>query len=271
MSDHWNYYSAFWNRLGPPLRPPAETAAIYRKAIAARDGRVMLYGVTPELAGIGRQQVAVDGSEGMVRNTWPGDTASRRAILGNWLALPFADGAMSAAIGDGILSNIAWPDETAGLLDELVRVLAPGGRAVFRTFCTPGRTETLAQVRDAAFDGEIESFHALKWRVAMARMPDRRTPNIAVRDILARFDETFPDRTTLARATGWHAESIATIDAYAGSPHLYSFPSLPQLLALAVPRFGSVATLDSGRYPLCERCPLIVLDRGPADGRPDLP
>jgi hypothetical protein len=59
----------------------------------------MLLGVTPQLAGLGGDLVAVDNSPKMLAQVWPGDAADRRAILADWTALPFAAGEFDAVIG----------------------------------------------------------------------------------------------------------------------------------------------------------------------------
>ncbi len=262
MSGHWDRYHRHWNRLGPPLRPGPETVAIYRDAVDADRRRLLLYGVTPELAGLGRELVAVDGAIGMIRDLWPGDGPGRRALQADWTALPLADGSVGAALGDGAFNANPLPGRLEALLAELARVLAPGGRAAVRVFCRPELPETLEAVSAAAWDGEIATFHALKWRLAMVLAGARGGPNVAVRDILAGVERLFPDRAALAARTGWPAEAIDTIDAYAGSDQVYAFPTRGEILALVGARFPRVAAIDSGDYPLSERCPLIVFRKG---------
>ena len=258
MTTHWENYHRTWRRLGPPLRPTAETVAAFRRALAGPDGRVLLLGVTPELAGLGRELVAVDNSAGMIGGVWPGDSARRHAVQGDWRALPVASRSMSAVAGDGTLSCLHLPGDAARLLDETARVLRPGGKLAVRAFCAPEPAETLDDVARAAWDGTAESFHALKWRVAMASLNGPDDPTACVADILRRFNEAFPDRDALARHTGWHRDDIATIDVYAGSEDVYSFASIGESAARIATHFADVQVLDSGNYPLSERCPLIV-------------
>ena len=86
-------------------------------------------------------------------------------------------------------------------------------------------------------------------------------PDIAVVDILAAFDRTFPDRAALVEATRWHPGAVATIDVYAGSREVYSFPTATQLLDAVPPGWGEPRFVASGTYELAERCPLLVVDR----------
>lgn len=265
MSDHWSTVSHYFSRLVPPLKPSEAVVEAYRGALSASNGRVLLYGVTPELAelaDLGRQLIAVDNSSDMIDNVWPGNTGRRRAVLADWFALPLRGGSVTAALGDGAVNSITFPDGMAALLDDLARVLIPGGRAAFRVYCTPESLETLDQIHSAAFNGEIGNIHALKWRIAMACMTEWNEPNICVATILARFNDTFPDRAALAAHTGWSFDAISMIDGYAGSSTVYSFPTLSQVLEIVGSRFGEAQVLAIGDYPLAERCPLIVFRNG---------
>ena len=96
----------------------------------------MLLGVTPELSVLGSELTAVDNSPGMLAQVWPGDQPLRRAILGDWTDLPFADATFDAAIGDGSLN--AAPELVDEVLAEANRVLAPGGKARIPPLLRPG-------------------------------------------------------------------------------------------------------------------------------------
>ena len=258
MTAQWARNSRQWSRIGPPLRPTEEMAELYRDAVEAEGKRILLFGVTPELTGLGRELVAVDRSIDMISRVWPGNDPHRRVVLARWQALPLADESADAAVGDGIFNVNPFPQDAAQSLAELERALRPGGRVAFRGFCSPEEPDSLSEVRRAAFEGEIGSFHALRWRVAMAVVAAQGDPNVAVIRILEAFNETFPDRDALSRDTGWALETIATIDAYAGMQEVYSFPTEALIKDFLAERFVDVRSLDSGRYPLSERCPLIV-------------
>jgi len=83
---------------------------------------VLLLGVTPELADLGHDTIAVDRNESMIAHIWPGDTARCRAVKGEWVALPLEPQSVSAAVGDGSLSALTFPSEQGRLLSELARV-----------------------------------------------------------------------------------------------------------------------------------------------------
>ena len=112
---------------------------------------------------------------------------------------------------------------------------------------------------DDALGGRIRSFHALKWRVAML-LSDGPEFSVAVAEIHATFDRLFPDRERLAAAGGWPGELISTIDAYAGAPTRYTFPTLAAALEAARPWFEAVE-VRRGRYELSDCCPIVAFRR----------
>jgi SAM-dependent methyltransferase len=258
--NHWQGYHEKWSRLRPPLRPDQDVVAAFRQTLGGRVGKILLLGVTPELADIAPDVTAVDRSQPMIDHIWPGDTVHRRARRGDWLSLEFADGTFDAAIGDGVLNFPRYPDGTRALLTEIRRVLRPGGRFVCRLFAAPDEAEPLNRLRDEAHRGAIGNFHALKWRVAMAVVRASEEPNIPVQTIRDTFMRVFPDRDALARAAGWARADIDTIDVYDGSAEVYAFPTRAQFLDAAPLGLAPGRFVEAGTYPLAERCPLLVLE-----------
>jgi SAM-dependent methyltransferase len=259
--SHWAEYYRRWAQLTPPLRPNAEVAEAMGKAISGHARRVLLLGVTPELADLGSELVGVDHNETMIANIWPGDTPRRHAIKADWRALPFSPGYFSAAIGDGSLNALTYPDGHMRLYEQLAGVVRPGGRFAVRLFKAPDRAEPLANVRADALAGRIASFNAFKWRLAMAIVGAAGEPNIRVQAILDIFNGEFPDRTALAAAGGWRPVDVDTIDAYRDSSEIYSFPTFDQLRAAIPGSFHNAHLVAAGSYELAERCPIVVMDR----------
>lgn len=262
--SHWARLQRRWARLQPPLRPNDEVVAAVESALgAAARGAVLLLGVTPELADLGARLVACDNDATMIAANWPGDDERRQALRADWLHLPLADRTVDGVIGDGSLSTLDYPRQYTALFDGLARVLVPGGRVVLRLYRRPDEAESVAAVCAAAAAHAIENFHAFKWRLAMALVAAAGSPNIAVAAIHAAFSRAFPARGRLASLSGWARADIDTIDAYAESPVSYSFPNATELLATIPASFDRVAFVPSGTYALAERCPLLVLERGP--------
>jgi SAM-dependent methyltransferase len=258
----WAIFHQYWPRLRPPLRPNAEVVAAVSGAIREQREQVLLLGVTPELSDIGVHTTAIDHSQNMLRDVWPGDTPSRRAVLGSWLELPF-ERQFTAAIGDGSLDVLTSAQHPL-LFRELERVLQPGARIAFRIYATPERCESLAELGAQTLAGEVQGFHALKWRIAMAIAAAQGNMDVPVDQIYRGFQREFPDRERLGRATGWSAEDMAEIDNYAGLDSVYSFPTRREIVA-ALPRtFVDPRFVSSGSYPLAERCPVLIADYKPS-------
>lgn len=229
--------------------------------MADHDEAVLLLGVTQELAHIGKRLSAIDRSEAMIAHVWPGDSERANARKADWLNPPFPDRSFTAIIGDGSLSAIAWPYDYRTLLAQAARILEPGGVIALRLFKTPDGAEPSDALRHDTLAGKARSFHAFKWRLAMARVAQTRDPNIAVTAILNEFNLMFPDRAELANATGWSRQDIDTIDVYAGSTDIYSFPTFAQLRETIPRDFENIRLVPCGSYPLAERCPLLVMER----------
>ncbi len=259
----WQDFHRRWQRLTPPLRPHADVCAAFAGLIADHRTQALLLGVTPEISRLAARTVAVDCSHNALARIWPGNAPGRHAIHGNWLSLPLASGSCSAVIGDGSLNCLTYPSGYIRVFDHLARVLRPGGRAVLRVYLTPERGEPLSATRRRVMAGGVTSIHALKWRVANAVCAERGQANIAVRSIFEAFERTFPNRAAVRRATGWTDEDIAQVDAYEHMPDVFSFPTLPQLLAVVPAGFAERRIVATQGYELAGRCPLLVMDARP--------
>jgi SAM-dependent methyltransferase len=257
--DHRDFHRR-WVTLKPPLRPHENVAAAIRELLPDHDAAapVLLLGVTPELAAIPRHTIAVDWSERMVATAWPGDSESRRAVLGDWRRLPLADFSVAAAIGDGCLSMLHYPDEQPVLMAFLRLAVRPGGRAVFRCFATPDPGETVDEVREAVMAGGL-GFHAFKLRFNMAVALETGHENVSSSRLFDRFQAIFPDRQALAAASGWSLAAIAEIDAYESSEYIHCYPSRRQVIEL-MPDWAQARFVETHGYPLAERCPLLVVN-----------
>lgn len=257
--NHWHTHSRQWRQIGSPLRPCAEDVALFRAAVNA--GRSVLLGVTPELADISNDVTAIDINPAMIAAVWPGNRPGRNVVRGNWLRLPFADASQDNVVGDGCPVLLQYLRHRQ-FFTEASRILRPGGRLVIRFFAAPEVAENCADVGRAAQAGRIGSFHAFKWRLAMALAGESGAPDIAVRDIYRGFARLMPDRQKLADCSGWSLDDIATIDAYSDSNAIYSFPTLAQLRAIMPPMLRETACIQGG-YELAERCPILIWERVP--------
>jgi SAM-dependent methyltransferase len=257
----WTTFHVRWSRMGPPQRPDAAVCGAMRASLEGHRARVLLLGVTPELASIGVQTVAVDWSPTATTHIWPGTLPGRAAMRANWLDLPFEAAAFSGVAGDGSLNCLEFPRDYDRLFAQLARVVRPGGSVAIRAYTRPDRCEPVTTTCARATAGDIGSVHALKWLIAHALCDGRATTNLPARDILDAFNRGLPDRAALADATGWSLDDIAQIDAYASLPDVFSFPTREAVLAIVPPAFAQVRFVDVGSYELADRCPILLLDR----------
>ncbi len=274
-SDHWSAHARQWSRIGSPLRPHADDVQLMRDLLHGHlpqplTSQGLLLGVTPELCPLGYGMISIDRDSGMLEMARgetadlfaksPGAVAGRSAALplqGNWLALPLARSSIDFALGDGSFNLLRYPMDYHRLFEQLRWVLKPAAPLIVRTFTTPSRRETCAAVIAAAYAGQITSFHAFKWRFAMALVARNRNPNICVADIYREFDAWAPDRQALAISAGWPVDAIDTIDVYRNSPAVYSFPTAEEWAVLAA-RHSEEIQREHGCYELADRCPIVL-------------
>jgi len=255
----WDVFHQHWPALKPPLAVAPEVASAIAAAIAGHERHGLLLGVTPQLADLAEDTVALDWSEAMVARVWPGDTPRRRAVQADWRTMPIVEPQFTAIIGDGSFNCLEYPSGYRAVFAELERVLKPGGRFAVRFFVTPSPCETFQEIRDGALGGRILAMDALKWRLAMA-VAARSGPNVARGTILDAFESAFPDRAALLAASGWSKGDFATVDWYKNMPDIISFPTAREILKSVPASFGNARFVSSGSYELAERCPLLVMD-----------
>lgn len=269
-SDHWERHARTWQHFGSPLRPCAEDVNWMEQALHAIQPGVrqaILLGVTPELAHMrwpaACQVLAVDQNAEMIRRQWQSQPpANGQVLCGDWQHMPLADGSVDAIVGDGVLVFFAQPDGVRPLLDEFRRLLSPHGRWLLRVFVCPEQRESLEQVHAALSNGQIGSFHAYKWRLAMALQPSLAT-GVRPADVWRAWRQWVPSAAALSAATGWPLAEIDTIEAYRDSPATYYFPTLAELRQLLRSDF-EILDLHIPSYELGERCPLLALGTLPA-------
>jgi SAM-dependent methyltransferase len=254
-----NDFLARWRTSAPPLRPPPEVAAAIGELLPEHDrsAAILLLGVTPELAVLPNATVALDRSIRMIEGAWPGSSASRRAVRGDWRRMPFADASFAGAIGDGSFSGLVYPDEYGPLFAHLRRVVRPGGSVIIRCFASPEQAESVEEIGEAAMSGTI-SFHVFKLRFNMAAARERGGANVSSDEAVQRFRRLFPDRERLCASSGWSLREIAEMDAYEGCPDNHSYPRRSELRETLGAQCAELRFVEIGGYTLAENCPLLV-------------
>jgi SAM-dependent methyltransferase len=265
VTTHWTRHLRHWQLLGPPLRPHAEVLDRVRSLIGANDARCLLLGSTVEYAALGLQIVSVDANFAMVAGLWKSGDPAGLAIQSDWTCMPIRSQTFSHVLADGSL-NAVPSAELPAVLSEVTRVLLPEGVLIARIFCRPDIPETAEDIRRDVLRGMVGSFHALKWRVAMAVLPDPECSDIAVQEIRDAVNAQYPHRGELCGITGWSPAEVDTLDVYDGSTAIYNFPTERTITALLRRWFDKIECIPCGSYPLAERCPLVIARKplGPA-------
>jgi SAM-dependent methyltransferase len=258
--SHWDSIYQGRPQQEPQSARYVEIAEGVKQQISGIDGRLLLLSVSPSLSSISCDITAVDRNAAVVRHRWPGNTPNRRAVVADWLQLPFAEGSFAACVGDGSMNTLEYQD-VKSLYDNLARVMLPGGRVVCRVYLTPDIGETVAEAAMAPWQGKARSFVYFKFRLGMAIAAERAQPNVRVKSIYEAFTAYFLDRDRLAAATGWNRSEIDRIDLYKNSSEAYNFPTGQQALSIVPHEFSNARFVPVGTYELAERCPLLVMEK----------
>jgi SAM-dependent methyltransferase len=267
LKGTWNDMATRMNDWGPPLRPSPEDAEIaiemlraWRADPAGAPSRVFLCGVTPEITlmrwPFPIELLAMDQAESMVRVVWPGDVPGlRRAVVGNWQSSGLPDRSFDVVVGDGGFGFFSYPEGMRDLLAELHRILRPGGLFLYRHFAQGDPRESVAAVLEAARRGGIGSFHAFKWRIAMAIQGDSAN-GACQNDIWETWHSSGIDPRVLPQP-GWSTSAVSTIDFYKGKSARLFFPTLDELRLLMARDYQGFEA-RAPHYELGERCPTIA-------------
>ena len=265
----WAAHAMSWTRVASPLRPCPEDLQRLKETWvtslpAGLPGRcidVLMLGVTPELALFPWAEKtslrAIDSSEEMIRSVWPGDGSDRKAVLGQWERMPFADASFDLIVSDDGLAMLPEMASLTAVGGELRRLLRSDGRVVMRLFAPTAGMETEQSVVAATEAGEMHNFHGLKLRLLLALDAQTSGKGVRVGDVWDCFERIFPDREWLARRLDCELETVATIDNYRGRDGRYIFRSLAEVARV----FGAfrLAEGPAGHYPFAEYCPVFSL------------
>ena len=262
----WPAVARNWPLIGSPLRPAAADCTAFGAALgrwsAAHPGvapRGLILGVTPELYELAWPDQsllrAADRTEAMIRHIWPGPP--QNALRSDWRSLPLADASTDIVLCDGGLHLLDYPAGQQALCDELARVLAPGGMAVFRLFVPPGQPEMPEAALRSLREGGIRDLNCLKLRLGMAL---QATPQqgVALAEVWRTLrGEVRDDWRELADRLGWRLDELSVIDAYRDSGASYHFVSTAQ--AVETFRRSGLECLDIRPQPylMGTQCPVV--------------
>ncbi len=234
--EHWDNQARQWALVGEPLKPSQAELQnsyswIHEHAQLQNDYlTALVLGVTPEIINLSwpaqTRLIAVDYNETMIKSVLPKKTATLAPIglLANWLQLPLPSSSVDIVIGDGCYSQVRWKDYEA-LTQEIRRVLKPNGIFIIRFFTKPENIDPVESIYRDVFSGEIASFHAFKFRLAIALQSDPRQ-GVCLKDIWSTWDSSFKQEVLQnMQKLKWNLETISTIDIYRLSNTIYTFPT----------------------------------------------
>lgn len=263
---HWRSVSQEWKYFGSPLRPCGEDVQYMEKIVAEKcsdqaDIKIQLCGVTPEIASMdwptGAHVVAIEQSQEMIRDVWPGDIEPKRiAVQGNWLELAPNQNSYDIVIGDGCFISFAYPDGYNNLATTLAHNLKKEGLLIMRFFTQIENKESSDHVFSELLAGKIGSFHAFKWRLAMSLQPSSQE-GVRLHDIYNAWQQAAIDQDSLMARTGWSRETIDTITLYQDKQNRFSFATLAEVLEVLENHFYK-ESIYIPQYELGERCPIIT-------------
>jgi len=266
-NQYWKQITArFYLSIPSPMRPVEEDVLHYSKAASGwlangRAPRILILGVTPVFYFMpwpkGTEILAVDHSEHMIRNVWPGE--ARQALCAEWTTMPLPDHSRDLVFCDGGISFLRYPDELAGLAGNLQRIVAPGGLFITRIFEPGPDREDPGQVIADFLAGRISNSGILKLRLEMA-LGAGSANGVKLDDVWRYYAESVGDTTELPARTGWSDAELGAIARFAGCEERYYFPTAEQVCAVLCTGSGAFAchSIQEPSYDLHEHVRLLT-------------
>jgi hypothetical protein len=271
--DHWVEHAVQWQHVGPPLRPCPQDIKIFEEVVACwADSvcsplplRALLLGVTPELALMhwpsNTRLLAIDRCPAMISMVWPAKEARQaQAVCGDWRELSLPSGSIDIVLGDGCFTTLSYPQEYHQVAGNLYETLSSRGWVVLRFFIRPLKKESVSEIWTDLQAGRIVSFHACKWRLAMALHGPTAGHGVCLDDIWRAWHHAEVDKTQLKIAQNWTPDVMATINNYRGVMTRYHFPTLTEVRQIFT-RYFQEKDCHVGDYELADRCPIFVFSK----------
>ncbi len=265
----WPVVASTWRLIGPPLRPAPQDLGVVNGAVAewteaaSHPARALILGVTPELFHLpwpdGSVVRAVDRTEQMIDEVWPGDRAD--VLIGDWADMVWPPASVDIVLCDGGW-HLLTPGGQARLATTLAAAIAPGGRFITRLFTPPDRPETPDAVIAALRSGQIPDLNCLKLRLGHA-LTDSTSAGVELGRVWAFLRSECGDWVSLAEKLGWELEHLTAIDAYRGSTARYHFVTTEQFEStVCTPSTGfAIGSIHTADYAMGTQCPTVVVEK----------
>lgn len=253
---HWDEMNEIWGLQGEPLRPPRQVVEAIVSEVALRgDLSTLILGVTPEYHGRFSRLTAIDGSVGMVKTVWPGNTENDRVEIGSWASLSKYVEKADAVIGDFSLGVVGDKFNVMNLLSSIRDVCVVGGLCLFRTWVRPDFPITERSLIKYC-ESETFSSHALRLRIGMY-LAQNYGGAVPVSMIYKNFNEIFPCRHEFLRKTGINPNEIKLIDLYQHSDSVYFYPTRHEIIEMISQSGFSGEFVEVGGYDFSCDCPIV--------------
>jgi hypothetical protein len=253
-TSHWAQRSQHWNRSVPPLRYDSVALETLKELVGDRTNRIVLLGVTRELAEAFPNILAIDREPNMIRNVWIGDSGLKSAHLADWLTVELVPNAYSATIGDGSINQVAFPHDQKALLTKIYNWLEPGGVFACRMYTRPDNPITR---EDLIREGIAPTVNWSAYRRMLSmHLAEIEGQTIKTSNITELFNSLFPSREILP----WSREELEMIDTYATSQLKSCLPTRQELEQI-FPDGVAVSFVDTGDYDLAEYCPIMTFTK----------
>lgn len=249
---HWEDRSRQWGKIGPPLNPNQEIIDAFTQIIPT-NSKILLLGVTPQVANAYTHVTAVDFSPPMLERVWPGNTETKHAYEDNWLTVDLVEEPFDGIIGDGSINMVGYPHDIRTLFTRCYNWLTPTGRFAMRFFTRPDRAVTREQLLAEAEQPTV-NFSAFRRLLPMYIAANEGSSCVRSARMLEVFNELFPDRSVLK----WDLELVTSMDAYQGTTTTSWFPTRSEILEFMDPRSKNVKFVDVGTYDIAETCPILT-------------
>ena len=254
MITHWEDRSRHWGKIGPPLNPNQEIIDAFVQLIPTTS-KILLLGVTPQVANTYNYVTAVDFSPPMIERVWPGNTETKHAYQDNWLTVDLSEEPFDGIIGDGSINMVGYPNDIRTLFERCYHWLKPGGRFAMRFFTRPDLPITRERLLAEGANPTV-NFSAFR-RLLPMYIAVTEGPAVRSYRMLEVFDELFPDRSQLK----WPTEQIISIDSYKGTTTTSWFPTREEILEFVPVDAKDVRFIDVGTYDIADTCPILTFTR----------
>ena len=269
MREHWSEISEIWKQVGAPLRPSKEDLEFIKLKLNQLDRKldclkVLVLGVTPEYYHLpwpdDTDLRAVDHTKEMIKELWPGPKESAECC--EWTNLPFETSSVDLILCDGGLHLLPYPDDQKKLVNEIRRVLCPGGIFMLRLFLPPEHEQSVESIFSNLLDGKIDNLNELKLQL-WAALQENKRDGVNLHNVWTAVHEITPDLGTLASKMNRPVKHAEVLNTYKESDKKYYLISLTDVIDLFTKSPGGfkVKKVDKTSYRLGERCPTVTFER----------